>query len=185
MTFKKPALALSAIALAASSVVMTPLASAAAGDWVCHMEYDPNIRALGEVCQFVSSSPAPAPAPVDPAPAAAPAPEAVSANAGDAAPFHPGAPELSAPLATQVVSAGQPVQVDLGSFISYHSPSTTWMVGVDWGDGTTTQKQVATTGGLGAWTHTYADAGNYVVNVSVEDGRTQTGSHEIPVKVVA
>jgi hypothetical protein len=84
------------------------------------------------------------------------------------------------------ITIGQAVQqvlVDLGSFVSYHSPSTRWMVTVDWGDGTSSRKQVAVDGGLGAWPHTYATAGNYAVTVTLEDGWLQTAHHDITVSI--
>jgi hypothetical protein len=79
--------------------------------------------------------------------------------------------------------AGQEVLVDLGSFVSYHSPSTHWMVTVDWGDGTSTQKQISVDGGLGGWPHTYAKAGNYTVTVTMEDGWLQTAHHDFNVSI--
>jgi hypothetical protein len=73
--------------------------------------------------------------------------------------------------------------IDLGSFVAYHSTSTTWWVTVDWGDGTTTRKGVAHDGGLGAWAHTYASAGKFQVTVTVEDDWYQSSQAEFMVKV--
>jgi hypothetical protein len=57
------------------------------------------------------------------------------------------------------------------------------MVSVDWGDGTSSQKQVAVDAGLGAWPHTYAQPDNYTVTVTMEYGWLQTAHHDSNVSI--
>jgi hypothetical protein len=103
------------------------------------------------------------------------------ADLGSSGSHKAGAPELFLP-GNQVGTAGPEMMVDLGSFMAFHSPSTTWTVTVDWGDGTFNQGTTSVTGGLGSWAHTYARPGLYQVTVSVQDGSFQSGTHDFDVR---
>jgi hypothetical protein len=78
---------------------------------------------------------------------------------------------------------GEEVLVDLGNFVCYHSSATGWWVTADWGDGMTTRRYLQHDGGIGAWPHTFTEAGNYTVTVSIEDDWFQSAHHDFVVTI--
>jgi RHS repeat-associated protein len=93
----------------------------------------------------------------------------------DGQPFET-SPVLTAP-AGQSADEGVGKSFDLGSFIDAGLDDGPWSVRVDWGDGSAAATFTTTTqGALGNRSHTYADDGDYTVEITVTDKTDATGS---------